>query len=124
MNKIFHLGKKLVVVSPSTNSFYEQGKMYTVVKIDEKKQRLMAVNSDGKKCGWLNCSDATPVNELFEDLYQKIDLSSKEDIELLAECIQEEIDYLVAEGFGEITSDQCFRFFTDNEIQFQIDSIS
>lgn len=124
MDNFFEIGKKIVVISDSTEISYERWKVYTVVQIDKTKHRLMAVNACGKKCGWLDYGDAAPFNELFENLYQKLDLSSKEDIELLDQCIQEEIDYLVAEGFGEIASDQRFRFFTDNEIEFQIDSVS
>ncbi len=61
---------------------------------------------------------------MFDDLYKKLRIESQEDMELLEECIREEIDYLVAEGFVKVLPNGKYRFYTDEEIQKEIDEIS
>lgn len=62
--------------------------------------------------------------EIFKDLYEQIDINNPEDVKFLDDCIEEEIDYLLAEGFGERMTDGTFRFFTEEEIDLEVERAS
>ena len=59
-----------------------------------------------------------------EDFYKNFIINTQKDMDLLEQCIQEEMNYLLAEGFIEDVGNGRYRIFTEQELQDQLNQLS